>query len=144
MPIFKSATYTLKETAAARAGSLISDAAQVSGKLHFIQSRLVVPAGTANADIILLDFFPAGMVVIPGLCTITGAAAGAPTVGIGFAGAPTAIAAAVSLNTAGSKNINSLVGFVKNDVRRPVQLTLSGALTQDVELFFNFVCVKGE
>lgn len=145
MANFKSATATAQEAAAAKAGSIIADSALISGKIRVLQCDLTVPAGTGASDTIELGYLPAGATVIPGLCSVTGPAAGASTVGVGVTGDATAIAAAVSLNTAGTKMLAAgLVGSYKTTARTAVVLTLSGALTAAGRHYFNIAYTVGE
>lgn len=145
MANFKSTTATAQEAAAANAGSIISDSALISGKIRVLQCDLTVPAGTGASDTIEIGYLPAGATVIPGLCTITGPAAGAGTVGVGVTGSATAIAAAVSMNTAGTKLLAAgLVGSYKTTARVAVVLTLSGALTAAGVHYINIPYTSGE
>ena len=146
MANFKSDTVTAQEAAAAKAGSLIADSPLISGKFRLMQGTLTVPAGTAIADTFEIVKIPAGVTIIPGLCSIVGAAAGASTtLALGFTGDTSAIATATATSAAGVKPVVSNVGSFKNTTRRSLIATLAGgALTQSVVLYFNIVGVVGE
>lgn len=140
MPNFKSDTVTAQELAASKAGSMIADAALLSGKIQFLQGKLTVPAGTAIADTFEIVKVPAGVTIIPALSSIVGAAAGtSTTLAIGFTGDTSAISSAVAVSAAGIKHLTaSNVGFYKNTTRRSLIATLGGgALTAAVVLYFN-------
>lgn len=146
MANFKSDTVVAQETAAANAGKIIADAPLISGKLHFIQGKLTVPAGTAIADTFEIAKIPAGLTIVPGLCSITGDAAGADTtLNLGFTGEAAAVAAATAVSAAGTKQVAGNVGSYKNNTRRSlVSVLAGGALTEGVELYFNIACVVAE
>jgi hypothetical protein len=146
MPNFKSDTVTAQELAGSNAGKIIADAPLISGKLHFIQGTLTVPADTAIADTFEIAKIPAGVTVVPGLCSIVGAAQPADaTLALGFTGETTAISAATAVTTAGVKLLTTNVGSYKNNTRRSLLATLAGAgLTDATVLFFNIACVIAE
>jgi len=147
MANFDSDTYTAQLAAAAKAGSMIADAALISGKLHFIQVKWTVPAGTAAADTVDLVDIPAGLTVIPGLSNIV--SPDEPTnaaIALGFTGATTAICSATLLDGgAGVKHLTSNVGFYTNTTRQTLLATISGAgLTEADVVYFNIACVVAE
>lgn len=147
MANFKSDTLTAQETAAAKAGSLIADAALISGGIRFLQGKLTVPAGTAIADTFEIVKVPAGATIIPALSSIVGATAGASTtLAIGFTGETSAISSAVGVSTAGIKHLTaSNVGFYVNTTRRSLVATLAGAaMTAAVVLYFNIAYTVAE
>lgn len=145
MANFKSDTVTAQELAATRADKIVADAPLTSGKLFFIQGTLTVPAGTAAADTLEIVKIPAGVTIIPGLCSITGAAAGAGTIALGFTGEAAVVSAATSVAAAGTKPLTGNIGSYKNTSRRSLVGVLAGAgLTAAVVLYFNIACVVAE
>jgi hypothetical protein len=146
MPNFKSDTVTAQELAASNAGKIIADAPLISGKLHFIQGKLTAPAGTVIADTFEIAKIPAGVTIVPGLSSITGAGAGASTtMSLGFTGEVAAVAAATAISAAGTKPLTGNVGSYKNNTRRSLVGVLGGgALTEGVVIYFNIACVIAE
>jgi len=146
MPNFKSTTVVAQELAASNAGKIIANAALTSGKLHFIQGSLTVPAGTAISDTFEIVQIPGGVTVIPGLCSIVGIGAGASTtLALGFTGEASAVSAATAVSAAGVKNLTSNVGSYVNTSRKTLVATLAGAaMTAGVVLHFNIACVIAE
>lgn len=145
-PNFSSDTFTAQTLAKANAGKIIADAPLISGKLFFLQAKLTIPAGTAINDTFDLIDIPAGVTIIPALCSIQGAAAGSGAlISLGFSGEVAAVAAATTANTAGVVPFVSNVGSYKNDVRRPLQAVLTAdELTAGVIKYFNIGCVIAE
>ncbi len=146
MATFKSTTKTAQDAAAAKAGSYISDARHISGRLRFAQAVLTVPAGTAAADILKLIDLPAGASIIPALsCVVVANAAGAGTLSIGTAADTDAICAGLDVSTTGKKELGSLVPSVLLTERTTIQAVLAGAgLTEDAVVYFNFAYAIGE
>lgn len=144
---FKSATVTAQELAASNAGKIIADAPLISGKLHFIQGKVVVPASAGIGDTIEIVIAPSNVNVIPGLCSIQGPDQGTgAAVALGITGNTSAIAGATLLDGgAGVKLLNSNVGSFNIPTRQAILATISGAaLTEGDTLYFNIACVVAE
>jgi hypothetical protein len=141
----QSVTYAAQLAAQNKAGSMIADAALISGKPQYLQCHVTTPAGTGAADTILLGFLPAGAVVLPGASSICiPSASGAGTLSIGVAGTAAAIAAGVSVASAGTFKLTSVVPSFENTTRQAVVATLSAAVTADKELYINIAYVFAE
>lgn len=145
MAQFESPTYVAQSTAAGNAAKLIDSAELISGKVSFLQCEVVVPAGTATNDTILVGFIPSAMTVIPGQVTLSAmVAAGANGVKIGTEADDDAISAEVVLNSANTTvAAKPTVASFTTTKRVPVVVTLaSGALTAGGKFFINIPLVN--
>ena len=146
MPNFDSDTVTAQELAASRSGKFISDAALTCGKLHFIQGKLTVPAGTAIADTFEIVKIPAGLTVIPSLSSVESPAQTASsTITLGLDSDPDALSTAIAMDAAGKKDFLGNIGNYVNSVDQNLIATLAGAALVEADvIYFNIVCAKGE
>jgi hypothetical protein len=142
-----SQTYDAQLAAQNNAGSIIADAALISGKVQFLQCELTTPVGGGGAaDTILLGYLPKGAVVLPGASSVcVPAAAGSGTLAIGIATDDDAIAPAVSIASAGTFPLTtSLVSSFESTSRQVLVATQSGAVTASKKVYINIAYVFAE
>jgi hypothetical protein len=152
MASFDASIYTAQVAAAAKAGSMISDASLISGKVSFLQFPVSKGAGALSAaDTINLGFVPSGMTIIPGLITVTTTVTGGSgtfkigtATDAGVAVDDDAITGSVNAvaNTVGTAVLNTSVASVAFAARTLLMVTQVGALSANAVYTINIPMVN--
>jgi hypothetical protein len=152
MASFDASIYTAQVAAAAKAGSMISDASLISGKVSFLQFPVSKGAGgLTGGDTINLGFVPSGMTIIPGLITVTTTVTGGSgtfkigtATDAGVAVDDDAITGSVNAvaNTVGTAVLNTSVASVAFAARTLLMVTQVGALSANAVYTINIPMVN--
>ena len=141
-----SLTYTAQAAVATSAANMVSDAALTSGKVSFLQCRVLNSTGALSAsDTIQLGYVPSGMTVVPGLITITTTVTGGSgTFKIGTVADDDAITGSVNAvaNTVGTAVLNTSVASVAFAARTLLVATQVGALADAADYVINIPLVN--